>query len=96
MQYELTTRLENARLEGVLAMTVEGRQMTSRIPVTPETHRRIQGFAQGLGVTFDEALNFLLDELIEDEPSWPAGDNRRSKLEARRKKKEAGGKKSKE
>lgn len=56
----------------------EGRQMTSRIPVTPETHRRIQAYAQGLGATFDDALNFVFDKMLGgDAPSWPAGDKAR-------------------
>ena len=53
----------------------EGRQMTSRIPCAPETHRRLQGYSTALGATFDDTLNYLLDSKIGDSKSYPAGEN---------------------
>ncbi len=36
---------------------------TSRLPVTPETRRRLKVFAAQKGLTFDKAINFLLDKI---------------------------------
>lgn len=47
--------------------------MTSRVPVTPDTHSRLQDFARGLGATFDDAINFLMDKTIDKEESLMAG-----------------------
>ncbi len=54
-------------------MSKEGRKMTSRVPVTPETHARLQDFARGLGATFDGAINFLLGKVIDNKESLFAG-----------------------
>lgn len=61
--------------------TEKGTQMTKRVPCTPETHKRLQGFAHGIGFTFDDVLNFLLDEMIDGKPSWSAGEDLQPKGE---------------
>ena len=71
----------------------EGPQMTSRIPCTKETHRRLQGYATGLGATFDDTLNFLLDFKIGDEKSYPSGEDDRADYLRWRSKKQSGSEK---
>ena len=66
----------------------EGRQMTSRIPVTPETHKRIQKFAQALDTTYDEALNFVFDRILEGKSSLAGGEELQPEFAAWLKKKE--------
>ena len=36
---------------------------TSRIPVTPETQHRLKIFAVKKSLTFDKAINYLLDKI---------------------------------
>lgn len=43
----------------------DGRMVNSRISVTEETRDRIKDFANGVGGTYDSALNFLLDYIQE-------------------------------
>lgn len=40
---------------------------SSRIPVQHETQERLRDFSSGLSATYDEAINFLLDILNDDE-----------------------------
>lgn len=44
----------------------EGRQMTSRIPVTEDMHQFIHNFKNGLGkaVTYDDVLYFAMSRLV--------------------------------
>lgn len=51
--------------------------MTSRIPVTPETHTLIKDYAKGLGGSFDEALNFLFEKVYGGAAGFDAGDDDR-------------------
>lgn len=44
----------------------KGRMVESRISVTKDTRNRFREFANGLGVEYDEAINFVLDYLAED------------------------------
>jgi hypothetical protein len=58
-----------------------GRKMEVRIAVTPETKERIRLFAEGMGVTYDAAMSFLLDCAIQgDETEMQAGHRLRVKL----------------
>lgn len=36
---------------------------TSRLPVTPETQHRLKVFAVQRNMTFDKAINYLLDKV---------------------------------
>ena len=45
-------------------MSVKTR-MTNRIPCTPEMQRFLKEYANGLGVTYDEALRFLMRDIID-------------------------------
>lgn len=60
-------------------MADEERKMTSRVPVAADTHSRLQEFAQGLGATFDGAINFLLDRVIDKQEGFVAGKELRPK-----------------
>lgn len=51
----------------------KGRRMTERVPVAPETHERLKEFAVGLKTTFDGAINYALDKLIDAEKPVEAG-----------------------
>ena len=62
-------------------------KMSSRVAVKPETHRKFLDFTHGLGTTFDEALNFMLDLVIGGEDGLVAGYQFREKLEQFRTKK---------
>lgn len=46
-----------------LAMT-NGRTMTSRIPVSPDTHQDMKDFCNGLRATFDDTIQFLLAQHV--------------------------------
>jgi len=37
------------------------RQVNKRIPVADDTIQRLRAFADGLGSTYDDAINFLID-----------------------------------
>jgi hypothetical protein len=41
----------------------EKTRMTSRIPCTPEVQHFMKEYANGLGVTYDEALRFLVRDI---------------------------------
>lgn len=57
--------------------------MTSRIPCTPETQKSVKDFANGLGMTYDDALRFMLNNLLEaHEEPLIAGYRLRVKAEA--------------
>jgi hypothetical protein len=43
----------------------DGRKMTKRIPLTDITQADMRDFAQGLGVTYDEAIQFLLSRIVD-------------------------------
>jgi hypothetical protein len=61
-------------------------RMTSRIPCTPEVQHFMKEYANGLGVTYDEALRFLVRD-IHDTGKDPliAGREQRDALTAWRK-----------
>ena len=40
---------------------------TSRLPVTPETQHRLKIFAVQKNLTFDKAINYLLDKIKKNE-----------------------------
>jgi hypothetical protein len=42
-------------------MSKQSRQVTSRVPVTPETLERLKEFRNGLDGSYDDAINRLLD-----------------------------------
>ena len=44
-------------------MTENKSLATSRLPVTPETQQRLKIFAVYRRMTFDEAINYLLDKV---------------------------------
>lgn len=46
------------------------RRVNKRIPVADDTLQRLRDFADGLGSTYDEAINFLID-LAADEDENP-------------------------
>lgn len=43
------------------------RRVNKRIPVADETIQRLRAFADGLGTTYDDAINFLIDMATDDE-----------------------------
>ena len=45
-------------------MTLDKELANSRIAVTPTTHQRLKDFASGLNTSHDEAINILLDFVI--------------------------------
>ena len=50
------------------------RQVNKRIPVADDTIQRLRAFADGLGSTYDDAINFLIDMVTsEDEDPKLAG-----------------------
>lgn len=50
------------------------RQVNKRIPVADDTIQRLRAFADGLGSTYDDAINFLIDMATsEDENPKLAG-----------------------
>jgi hypothetical protein len=50
------------------------RRVNKRIPVADETLQRLRAFADGLGSTYDDAINFLIDmAAYEDEHPKLAG-----------------------
>lgn len=44
----------------------DGRQMNQRIAVTQATKDRVNAFRNGAGLTYDDALNLMLDVLTGD------------------------------
>ena len=55
--------------------------MTDRIPCTPDTKIRVRQFKKGLGITYDDAVNFLLDNLVKpNEDELEAGIRLRDKV----------------
>ena len=52
---------------------------TSRVSVTEETRDRLREFCKGLGVEYDEAVNFLLDRIIAQRDPLIAGRELRDK-----------------
>jgi hypothetical protein len=68
-------------IRGVITMPEnEGRTMTKRIPISPETHDRFREFSHGLGTTMDEAVNFLLDLVSDTGDAMRDGKSLRVKL----------------
>lgn len=63
----------------------KGRRMTERVPVTPETHERLKEFVVGLKGTFDDAINYTLDKLIDAEHPLEAGKKIREEFQTWRK-----------
>lgn len=47
--------------------------MDKRLPVTEETHARMTAFREGAGMTFDEAVNLLLDLVSEKGQEYDVG-----------------------
>jgi hypothetical protein len=43
---------------------MSGRVVNSRVSVTEETRKRLRDFANGMGVTYEEAVIFLLDNVM--------------------------------
>lgn len=43
------------------------RRLSKRVPVTDETLKRLRDFADGLGTTYDESINFLIDYASEQQ-----------------------------
>jgi hypothetical protein len=43
------------------------RRVNKRIPVADDTIHRLRAFADGLGSTYDDAINFLIDMATADE-----------------------------
>lgn len=57
-------------------------QMTSRIPVRPETLERVKDFTKGVNAdNYDEAINLVLDLIAAGKEDLIAGYELRSKLE---------------
>jgi hypothetical protein len=57
--------------------------VTDRIPCTPETKVKLRDFANGLGLTYDEALNFMMHEFMQGETAeMLAGFRLREKAQA--------------
>lgn len=62
-------------------MADKSENATSRIPVNPETHERLKAFRAGLGATFDEAINTLLNLAANpDEDDYNLGKRLRQKM----------------
>lgn len=78
----LTVLHTRAIIFGEQTVKKEGRKMTSRVPVTPETHTELQDFAYGLGVTFDDAIRVLLLEVADNEDRLSVGRRLRSKYQS--------------
>lgn len=58
---------------------------TKRIAVTPTTFENVKDFTNGLSVTYDEALDFLLRSVMQpDEDALMAGRRLRSEFNARK------------
>jgi len=47
----------------------EKRAVSSRVSVTEETRDRLKDFVSGIGETYEVAINFLLDEISEQDES---------------------------
>lgn len=57
--------------------------VTDRVPCTPETKVKLRDFSNGLGLTYDEALNFMMREFMQgDEAQMLAGFRLREKAQA--------------
>lgn len=65
-------------------MAYKGETTTRRIPLTPSTLDRFREFCNGMKVSYDEAINILLDQFVEpDEKEILAGLRLRGKLTRR-------------
>ncbi len=56
-------------------------KMDKRIPVTDQTHKRVTQFRDGAGLTYDEAINLLLDAVTSEEGVRAAGARLRYEVE---------------
>ncbi len=55
---------------------------SSRLPLTPKSHERMKEFRNGLGGSFDEAIEVLLDSALKSgEDEYSAGKRLKSRLE---------------
>jgi len=45
---------------------MSGTRVNKRIPVTDDTLNRLRDFSNGLGTTYDDAINFLIDQISDD------------------------------
>lgn len=54
---------------------------THRINVTEETRDRLRDFADGAGITYDDAINFLLDKYAGHFEVWQAGRENRDAIQ---------------
>lgn len=58
------------------------RRVNKRIPVADDTLHRLRDFADGLGTTYDDAINFLIDMATdEDENPKLAGHRLRGRFD---------------